>query len=106
MPVRLGEQNKAPRSSRRVLLALCLLGVGSPWLAACTFEAPRYAVPATDDARTDAGFFSPDSALEPDAGARSVVADADRRPGRTGDEARGPAGAARRGTSETQCRDL
>ena len=43
--------------------------------------------------------------LEPDAGARSV-ADADRRPGRTGDEARGPAGAARRGTSETQCRDL
>jgi hypothetical protein len=42
------------------------------------------------------------AALEPDAGARSV-ADTDHP---TGDEARGPAGAARRGTSETQCRDL
>ena len=44
---------------------------------------------------------APGGELEPDAGARSV-ADADRRPGRTGDDARGPAGAARRGTSETQ----
>jgi hypothetical protein len=48
---------------------------------------------------------SPGGELEPDAGARSV-ADADRRPGRTGDEARGPAGAARRGTSETQFAEL
>jgi hypothetical protein len=45
--------------------------------------------------------WTPGGELEPDAGARSV-ADADRRPGRTGDDARGPAGAARRGTSETQ----
>jgi hypothetical protein len=54
---------------------------------------------------SDGPVAPPGGELEPDAGARSV-ADADRRPGRTGDEARGPAGAARRGTSETQCRDL